>query len=201
MKSNLYTLCYAAVLGAVCAGLLTAAAGIASRSVADIRIEEIANILGVLKIPIPADTSSEELVKIFKRNIRQKAINGTKVYVYTDSPLVDRAEAFAMLFSGQGYHGTIKGMLALESDMKTIRGIIFYQHQETPGMGGEITLEWFTEQFAGKSIVGENGMIGIIVGKNGSDLPNRVDAITAATITSKAVETMVNDLVRTILRK
>ena len=201
MKSNLYTLCYAVVLGAVCAGLLTAANGFTSRSAGDVRAEEIANILGVLKVPTPVDASSEELGKIFKKHIRQKTINGTEIYVYTDSPLVDKAEGFVMPFSGPGYLGTIKGMLAMEEDMETIRGIIFYEHEETPGMGEEITSEWFTEQFKGKLVVGENGTVGIVVGENGSSLPNGVDAITGATMTSKAVEKMVNDLVRDVLRK
>src|SRR5690606_9011452 len=39
---------------------------------------------------------------------------------------------------GKGLWSTMYGFLALDSDLKTIRGLTFYQHGETPGLGGEI---------------------------------------------------------------
>ena len=39
---------------------------------------------------------------------------------------------------GFGLWGTLYGYLALESDLSTIAGLGFYQHKETPGLGGEV---------------------------------------------------------------
>ena len=39
---------------------------------------------------------------------------------------------------GYGLWSTLYGYLALESDTRTIAGITFYEHGETPGLGGEV---------------------------------------------------------------
>ncbi len=39
---------------------------------------------------------------------------------------------------GKGLWSTLYGYLALKSDLETIQGLTFYQHGETPGLGGEV---------------------------------------------------------------
>ena len=56
---------------------------------------------------------------------------------------------------GPGLWGGIEGILALEPDMKTIKGLTFYKQEETPGLGGEIAGSDFRDQFIGKRIYGE----------------------------------------------
>ena len=103
-------------------------------------------------------------------------------------------------FEGPGLWGPIKGFLALESDMKTIRGLTFYEQEETPGLGGEIVADWFREQFAGKTIVDAQGKAGIEIGGSKSG-PNHVDGITGATMTCDKVEAMLNKLVKTLVEE
>ena len=44
---------------------------------------------------------------------------------------------------GKGLWSILKGFIALDADLKTIRGITYYEHAETPGLGGEVdNPEW-----------------------------------------------------------
>ena len=39
---------------------------------------------------------------------------------------------------GNGLWSTLYGFLALDADTRTVVGITFYEHKETPGLGGEV---------------------------------------------------------------
>ncbi len=203
MKGSLYTLGYAAVLGSVCALLLTAAASFTEPyKTANKEAEEILNILTALRVPIVPGVSSEQLVEIFNANVRKESQGKQTIYVYSPQQVKGKQEAIAVLFSGPGLWGPIKGFLALESDRKTIRGITFYEQEETPGLGGEIVSDWFRNQFAGKLIVDQAGKPGIIIGTSGGKAgQNQVDAITGATMTCDKVEAMLNAVIEKIVKE
>jgi Na+-transporting NADH:ubiquinone oxidoreductase subunit C len=193
VKSNVYTLLYAFLLGTSCALLLTAAAQFtAPYKDANAKAEEVLNILTALKVPFEDGSSSEELLNIFNENIEEKQRGDMMIYEY--SPVDGNGEVLAMVvrFAGPGLWGPIKGFLALESDMRTIRGLSFYEQEETPGLGGDIVTDSFRSQFAGKSIVGETDKAGIVIQGGGSKLINGVDAISGATMTCDKVQQMLN---------
>ena len=54
--------------------------------------------------------------------------------------------------SGTGFASTIYGYLALDGDLNTIRGITFYEHEETPGLGAEIENEQWRAKWIGKKV-------------------------------------------------
>ena len=83
----------------------------------------------------------------------------------------------------KGYGGTVSVMVGIAKD-GTITGIEILSHAETPGLGANAVKPEFKDRFIGKS--GE-----LTVDKNSNDGQN-VQAITAATITSKAVVSAVN---------
>ncbi len=94
---------------------------------------------------------------------------------------------------GKGLWGPIWGYVALEDDLNTIYGVTFDHKGETPGLGAQITKEWFQKQFVGKKIFDENGnFVSIAVVKGGApdNAPHAVDAISGATITSRGVQNM-----------
>jgi Na+-transporting NADH:ubiquinone oxidoreductase subunit C len=98
-----------------------------------------------------------------------------------------------------GLWGVIKGVLALQPDLQTIKGISFYQQEETPGLGGEIGSEWFAKQFVGKRILSGSGAPGFRVLRPGaSPGPNEVDGISGATMTSNRVQLMLDSLSKAI---
>jgi len=203
VKGSVYTLCYAAGLGAVCALLLTAGASFTHPyKAANTKAEEFLNILAVLEVPFEDDASPKQLVEIFNTNVREERRGGIIFYEYSAPQAKRQTQAIAVQFSGSGLWGPIKGFLSLEPDMTTIRGITFYEQEETPGLGGEIGSSWFREQFTGKSITDETGKAGIIIRGGGEKTArNEVDAITGATMTCDKVEEILNKVVKTILEE
>lgn len=85
--------------------------------------------------------------------------------------------------SAKGYGGAVSVMTGIDKDGAVV-GIEILSHSETPGLGANSTKDSFKDRFKGKS--GE-----LIVDKNSNDGQN-IEAITAATITSKAVVSAVN---------
>ena len=202
MKGNLYTLCYAAILGAVCAFLLTAAASFTEPyKTANEEAEEVLNILGALKVSFDEDASSEELLDIFNSDVRTETRGDIELFVYSPKEAAGKTEAVVVRFIGPGLWGQVKGFLALESDMRTIRGLTFYHHEETPGLGGEISADWFRQQFVGKSIVDATGKGGIVIRTGGGAANNEVDGITGATMTCDKVQEMLNKVIVSIVEE
>ncbi len=97
---------------------------------------------------------------------------------------------------GYGLWSTLYGFLALDADTTTVRGITYYQHGETPGLGGEVdNLRW-KALWIGRKAYDENWepALKVIKGQAGpptSD-PYQVDGLSGATITSRGVTNMLN---------
>ena len=72
-----------------------------------------------------------------------------QVYLASENNTVS---GYSIPISGKGLWSTIYGYIALEPDGETVKGINFYQHGETPGLGGELEKEWFTSNYIGKKI-------------------------------------------------
>lgn len=203
MKGNAYTLFYAGVLGAACALLLTGVASFTApyRS-ANADADRKRNILTVLQVPFPKNASSEELVNIFKTNVREEKSDDLEIYRYVPAKGTGGKEAVAVHFDGPGLWGPIKGFLALDTDMRTIRGITFYEQEETPGLGGEIASDWFRKEFEGKKIVDSSGKPGLIIKSGGQQKAvNEVDAISGATLTCDKVEDLLNSVIDKIVKE
>ena len=108
-------------------------------------------------------------------------------------------QGIALPVAGKGLWSTVFGYIALEPDSDTVLGIQFYKHGETPGLGGEVEKEWFTENFIGKKIRNVEGeIIGIKVLKgkvddSKEDAIHQVDGISGATVTSNGVTIFLKD--------
>jgi Na+-transporting NADH:ubiquinone oxidoreductase subunit C len=197
MKGNAYTLFYAAVLGIVCALVLTFAASFtAPYKKANAEAEEVKNILLALNVPIPEKVSSSELLKIYKENVREEKRGNITTYACTST--TNKDNTIAMRFAGPGLWGPIKGFLALDPKITKIRGITFYEQEETPGLGGEIVTPSFRDKFVGLSIRDEAGNPGIIIKSGGEAAANKVDGISGATMTCDKVQQMLNEAIRSI---
>ena len=100
--------------------------------------------------------------------------------------------AYALPIEGQGFWAPIKGIIGLKSDRRTIMAIAFYEQNETPGLGAQITKVEFTSQFPGKVLSSEGKPISFK--QPGSPLgANEVHAVTGATQTSTRLEKILND--------
>ncbi|MCD8073100.1 MAG: NADH:ubiquinone reductase (Na(+)-transporting) subunit C [Alistipes sp.] len=104
---------------------------------------------------------------------------------------------YVIPLTGSGLWGPVWGYIALESDWKTIYGVVFDHKSETPGLGAEIATAPFQDQFKGKSIFDGERLVGISVLKGegaSAGNPNAVDAVSGGTITSRdGVEKMIKN--------
>jgi Na+-transporting NADH:ubiquinone oxidoreductase subunit C len=112
-----------------------------------------------------------------------------KVYVKSDD--AGQPEMVVLPIQGYGLWGTIYGFLTLESDLNTIKGISFYEHKETPGLGARIEEPEWRAQWSGIESYDENGNVATGVTKAGTPKENWVDGISGATLTSRGVSNMV----------
>ncbi|MBN1798513.1 MAG: FMN-binding protein [Spirochaetales bacterium] len=133
--------------------------------------------------------NDEEASALFKERISSEKIKDTELYTTT----VSGEKAYAIIFQGQGLWGLITGVLAVDKKVKTIIGMDLISHNETPGLGGRIDEPWFKNQFRDKTL-NEQGMIVITQNKAAAptDRIGEIDAITAATQTSRAFEKIIN---------
>lgn len=108
----------------------------------------------------------------------------------------EQVGAFAIPMDGVGLWGPINGYLAIEPNGETVMGATFFAPKETPGLGYEITMPVFTEQFPGKKLVdgGKPRPIRVIKGKAADVCPGAeefcVDGISGSTLTCNGVDDM-----------
>ena len=97
---------------------------------------------------------------------------------------------------GYGLWSTMYGFLALSGDGQEVRGLTFYQHAETPGLGGEIENPRWLARWEGRKVFGPEGDVQLQV-VHGSVDPNSewaewsVDGLSGATLTADGVSNMV----------
>jgi Na+-transporting NADH:ubiquinone oxidoreductase subunit C len=104
-------------------------------------------------------------------------------------------EMLILPIEGKGLWSTLYGFLSLDADMNTIKGITFYKHGETPGLGGEVDNPNWKALWNERLAFGAGGdpEIEVIKGRAGppSEDPHRVDGLSGATLTSKGVSYLV----------
>jgi len=93
--------------------------------------------------------------------------------------------------NGKGLWSTLYGFLALDTDLETVKGIGFYQHGETPGLGGEIDNVDWKAKWAGKKLFRDDQVaLKVIKGqasKGSKNYEYQIDGLSGATITSNGV--------------
>ena len=120
--------------------------------------------------------------------------NFQTIYLHYD---LDRLNAVILPVRGYGLWGTMKGYLALKPDFKTIIGLEFFDHKETPGLGGEIDNPKWKAIWKGKEVYSESGEVLISVIKGSVDKASdeskyQVDGLSGATITSNGVTNLLS---------
>ena len=96
---------------------------------------------------------------------------------------------------GYGLWSTLHGFIALESDGNTVAGLGFYEHAETPGLGGEVDNPNWKAIWPGKQVYqGEQVAIQVLkaaVPAGSPDAQWQVDGLSGATLTTKGVDNLV----------
>jgi len=105
----------------------------------------------------------------------------------------DKLDQVILPVDGKGLWGAVYGFLALGGDLNTVKGITFYEHAETPGLGGEIENPTWKDRWLGKKIYDEQGALQFNIAKGAADQnnPHEVDGLSGATLTVNGVSDMV----------
>ena len=114
--------------------------------------------------------------------------------VYERVDAAGKLEMVVVPVEGYGLWSTLLGFLALDADTRTVRGLAYYDHKETPGLGGEVDNSRWKALWPGRIALDESYQpkIEVIKGAAGpaADDPYRVDGLSGATITSRGVTNM-----------
>lgn len=91
---------------------------------------------------------------------------------------------------GYGLWSTMYALLALEADLNTVQGLVYYDQGETPGLGGEVENPKWKALWKGKQLFDAQGNLAISVTKNPvvASSVHGVDALSGATLTSNGVQ-------------
>lgn len=222
-NSNSYTFIYAAVITVISAILLAVSSeGLKPAQEANILLEKKMNVLNAVRF---RSHDRKEIESAYLKYIQEQVVNtkgevveGLKafdivmkdemkkpkeqrnlpLYIYSGD---DGKKYYIVPLAGVGLWGPIWGYLSIDGvDFNTVYGSFFDHKGETPGLGAEISTEWFQQMFEGKKIFDANSnLVSVRVMKKGTSLgieneqEHRVDGISGGTITSKGVDKMILD--------
>lgn len=213
-ENSTYTIIYAAVMVLLVAlGLSFTHQALSDKQTKNVQIDKMQQILRSLKLEVPTNEAeakySNLITDAYLINIetgtKKESSAGTQP---TDSAFMvnvangegfpvyeaemDGSKKYILPMNGKGLWGPIWGYLAVDSDGSTVYGVDFGHDSETPGLGAEITHDFFRNQFEGKHLFKNGEFKSIAVVKKGKTLSDKdyVDGISGGTITSKGVDEM-----------
>ncbi|MFP6703985.1 MAG: NADH:ubiquinone reductase (Na(+)-transporting) subunit C [Planctomycetaceae bacterium] len=123
------------------------------------------------------------------------------VYLVGDSrdpggPSSESVRTIVLPIRGYGLWSTLKGFVAIDGERLasgpegvTVRGLSYYEHRETPGLGGEIDNPAWKAKWPGRRVFDSQWAVKLNVTKSPRSEYD-VDALTGATITSNGVSRM-----------
>ncbi|WP_299801263.1 Na(+)-translocating NADH-quinone reductase subunit C [uncultured Maribacter sp.] len=171
---------------------------------------------------IPTDVVEDEFSSYIKE---QLVIQGDKITEDNEAYLIDLKKQLANIKKGEPYKlpvfigekdgkkfyiipmygkglwDAIWGFIALDDTM-TVQGVYFDHKGETPGLGANIKMRYFMDDFTGETILNGTQYAGIAVAKGNNDPLNKtkddneVDALAGATITGNGVSAMIKETVK-----
>ncbi len=135
-----------------------------------------------IEIPVENDTAG----------IRRRA-RVSPVYLVRDENEISQ---IILPVYGPGLWSTMRGFLSLGPDGSTVRGLRFYEHAETPGLGDQIDKAEWRARWVDKQVFGSGNQprIEVVRGsvdKNSNEAIHQVDGISGATLTGRGVTNLV----------
>ena len=208
MRSDAYTITFTTIVTVVLGlGLSYTADSLRDRQILNEELDIKKNILSVLGYKQDTPWTDEEVQSLYDRNINEiridevgsvfDEVDKSDNFAYTiyQSRENNKVTGYAIPIAGKGLWGTMYGYFAIEPDAETVKGITFYKHKETPGLGAEVDKDWFKNNFIGKKLTDKNGELVSIevvkgyVSKTDPDALHKVDGISGATITGTGLTT------------
>ena len=208
MRSDAYTIVFTTIITVILGlGLSYTADSLRERQILNEELDIKKNILSVLGYKQDKPWTNEEVQSLYDSNINEIRIDevglvldevdksGNFAYTIYQSSENNEVTGYAIPIAGKGLWGTMYGYFAIEPDAETVKGITFYKHKETPGLGAEVDKDWFKNNFIGKKLTDKNGELVSIevvkgyVSKTDPEALHKVDGISGATITGTGLTT------------
>lgn len=131
---------------------------------------------------------------------------GERIPAEADTARIGRQEKYSLVYlvrdngklsqvvlpvRGKGLWSTMYAYVAVDANLTTIRGVSFYEHGETPGLGGEVSNQAWQKLWQGKQLY-KDGTVALEVVKGSIDkespqAPYQIDGLSGATLTSNGV--------------
>jgi len=196
----------------IAAGLIEEGVAASQQEIDRLFSEKIHRVLIDLKTGKVADSSIVDVENYDQREAASDPARSQSIEPAADLARIKRREKYAFVYEvvgaggsvdqlvlpvyGKGLWSTLYGFLALASDGNTVRGITFYEHGETAGLGAEVENPKWRAIWPGKQVFDESGDIRLEVLKGhvsptSPDVKYEVDGISGATITSKGVSQLI----------
>ena len=220
-QSNTYTILYSAIMVIVVGAVLALVYGaLKPKQEENIKIDKMKQMLSAVRIVTESDdqvidTYNKYIPEAFIINVAGETVSNDKdaafaidmakemkkpssermlpVYKFVGD---DAQVRYIVPLSGAGLWGAIWGYVSIDANGSTLYGAYFSHASETPGLGAEIEKPAFQEQFQDKNLFKDGEFKPVKVMKAGQKPTNGadyVDAISGGTITSKGVQSMLND--------
>lgn len=173
------------IITTIAAGMLAIVNSLTASKIEQQKITETRTALSII-LPKATNFTEEKalLTELAKDTAYRKVTNIWRAYEG------DQFYGYAFEIEESGYGGKITILVGIAKD-SAVQGIRIISHKETPGLGSQIEKQWFTDQFKGKSIEYE---LKVTTAKPVKIY--EIQAITGATISSKAVTEAVNTAIR-----
>ena len=109
----------------------------------------------------------------------------------------NEVQKYILPIYGYGLWSTLYGFIAINKDLKTIEGITFYEHGETPGLGGEVDNPRWKRLWKGKAAFDDQGRVIIelikgVVDPSSPEAYHQVDGLSGSTLTTRGVNNFVH---------
>ncbi|PHM64623.1 NADH:ubiquinone reductase -transporting subunit C [Xenorhabdus stockiae] len=128
-------------------------------------------------------SSKQDLAKIRRR------ADMAEIYLVKDEQ--GKTTELVLPIYGSGLWSMMYAFISIDVDGVTSRGITYYSHGETPGLGGEVDNPQWRKQWVGKKLYNPEGAPAIKIVRGGAgDNPYGVDGLSGATLTSNGVQHM-----------
>ena len=126
---------------------------------------------------------------------REEALDNPRLPLFIGEK--DGKKFYIVPMRGKGLWDAIWGFVSVD-DQKIIQGAYFDHKGETPGLGANIKMRYFMDDFIGESIESNGAIVGVAVAKGNNDpvnedkYDNEVDALAGATITGNGLSAMLS---------
>ncbi|MCF8240967.1 MAG: Na(+)-translocating NADH-quinone reductase subunit C [Melioribacteraceae bacterium] len=119
----------------------------------------------------------------------------THMVIYEVMDSEGNVDKYIFPVHGKGLWSTLYGFISLDNQLKTVEGITFYEHGETPGLGGEVDNPSWKNSWKGKKAFNEDGeyIIDVLKGKVDPSSPksnHQIDGLSGSTLTTRGVDNL-----------